>query len=138
MTITFNKFDAFVANLANGGFNLGADTLKVMLSNTLPVRTNAVKADITEIAAGSGYSAGGLTVTGVTSAQTTGTYKLSSSAAPVLTASGTLPTFRYAVLYDSTTNDLIGWWDYGASLVLNATDTFTVNFDAVNGLLQLQ
>src|ERR1700720_2827204 len=54
----FNKFNAFVADVANKVHNLGSDTLKVMLSNTLPTSANAVKADITEISAGNGYSAG--------------------------------------------------------------------------------
>ena len=34
---TFNKFNAFVADVANKTHNLGADTLKVMLTNTAPV-----------------------------------------------------------------------------------------------------
>ena len=54
----FNKFNAFVADVANKVHNLGSDTLKVLLTNTAPVATNAVKADLTEIAAGNGYSAG--------------------------------------------------------------------------------
>jgi hypothetical protein len=40
--------------------------------------------------------------------------------------------FRYAVLYnDSATSPadaLIGWWDYGSSLTLQDTETFTVRF----------
>ena len=40
----FNKFNAFVADVANKVHNLGSDTLKVMLSNTLPTSANAVKA----------------------------------------------------------------------------------------------
>ena len=56
---SFNKFNAFVADVANKVHNLGADTLKIMLSNTAPSASNAVKTDITEIAAGGDYTAGG-------------------------------------------------------------------------------
>ena len=135
----FNKFNAFVADIANKVHNLGSDTLKVMLTNTLPVAANAVKADITEIANGNGYVAGGLSVTGITSAQTSGTYKLVSSADPVLTASGSVGPFRYAVIYNSTaaSGNLIGWWDYSSAVTLASGETFTVDLDQTNGILQL-
>src|SRR5690242_12338964 len=73
---SFNKFNAFVADVANKVHNLGSDTLKVMLTNTAPVATNAIKSDITEIAAGNGYSAGGTAAALVSSAQSGGTYTL--------------------------------------------------------------
>ena len=55
---TFNKFNAFVEAVAEGKHDLGADTLKMMLTNVAPVATNSVKTDLTEIAAGNGYTAG--------------------------------------------------------------------------------
>jgi len=72
----FNKFNSFVEALAEKKHDLGADTLKVMLTNAAPVATNAVKADLTEISAGNGYTAGGNTASVTSSAQTSGTYKL--------------------------------------------------------------
>ena len=47
--VAYNKFDVFVEDIAEKVHNLGADVLKVMLSNTLPVATNTIKANITEI-----------------------------------------------------------------------------------------
>ena len=134
---SYNKFNSFVAAIANKSMNLGSDTLKVMLSNSAPVATNTTKTDITEISAGNGYSAGGLSVGTITSTQTSGTYKLVASADSTLTASGTVGPFRYAVLYDATSNDLIGWWDRGSSLTLASADTWTVDFDQTNGILQI-
>lgn len=134
----YNKFNATVADLANKVHNLGSDTLKWMLSNVAPVAANAVKADITEIAAGNGYSAGGNTITITSSAQSSGTYKLVGNDS-VVTASGAVGPFRYAVLYNSTPagGNLIGWYDYGSSISLANLETFTLDLDQVNGILTL-
>lgn len=134
---SYNKFNAFVADQNNKVHNLGSDTLKVMLTNSAPVATNAVKADITEISAGNGYSAGGATVTITSSTQSSGTYKLLPTSQPVFTASGgTIGAFRYVVLYNSTpaAGPLISWWDYGSAVTLNSGDTFTVGVDTTNGI----
>ena len=137
----YNKFNEFVQDLANKAHNLGSDTLKVMLTNTAPTAANAVKADITEIAAGNGYTAGGTAVTVTSSAQTGGTYKLMGNAVVFTASGGSIGPFRYAVLYNSTqaapAGPLIGWWDYGSSITLNTGETFTVSMDAVNGILSL-
>lgn len=137
----FNKFQAFVENVAEKVHNLGADTLKVLLTNTAPVATNAVKGDLTEISAGSGYSAGGTAATISSSAQTTGTYKLVLADVVFTASGGSIGPFRYAVLYNDTptspADPLIGWWDYGSSITLLDGETFTVDFDASNGVLTL-
>lgn len=135
---TFNKFQSFVEAVAEKKHDLGADTLKIMLCNTAPVATNAVKADLTEISAGNGYTAGGTQATISSSAQTSGTYKLV-LADVVFTATGAVGPFRYPVLYnDTATNDeLIGYWDYGSSISLANGETFTVDLDATNGVLTI-
>jgi hypothetical protein len=126
---TFNKFNCFVEDLAEKVHNLGADTLKVMLTNSAPVASNTVKANLTDISAGNGYTAGGTAVTVTASSQTSGTYSLVGNDV-VFTASGAVGPFRYAVLYNdtSTSDSLIGWWDYGSNLTLANTETFTVDF----------
>ena len=135
---TFNKFQSFVEAVCEKVHNLGADTLKVALTNTAPVNTNTVLANITQIANGNGYTTGGATATISSSAQTSGTYKLV-LADVVFTATGAMGPFRYAVLYNSTAtnSELIAWWDYGSSFTLASGETFTVDFDATNGVLQL-
>lgn len=135
---TFNKFNQFVEDLAEKVHNLGADTLKVALTNSAPVATNTVLANITEI---SYTNCSARTVTISSSAQTTGTYKLT-LADLVLTASGgTVGAFRYVVLYNDTptspADPLIGWYDYGSSITLNDTETLTIDFDGTNGALTL-
>ena len=137
----FNKFNAFVADVANKVHNLGVDTLKVMLTNTAPVATNAVKTDITEISAVNGYSAGGATAALVSSSQSSGTYTLKLSNALFTAGGGSFGPFRYCVLYNFTqaspVKPLIGWYDYGTNLTVTAGNSFQVQFDATNGVLQL-
>lgn len=135
---TFNKFQSFVEAMAEKVHNLGADTLKVVLTNTAPVATNTVLANITEIANGNGYTTGGTTTTQSSSAQSSGTYKLVLGDV-VFTATGAVGPFRYAVLYnDTATNkELIGYWDYGSAVTLASGETFTWDADPTNGVIQL-
>lgn len=138
---TFNKHNAFVENLAEGVHNLGADTLKVLLTNTAPTAANSVKANLTEISAGNGYTAGGTQSTITSSAQTSGTYKLVLADVVFTASGGTIGPFRYADLYNDTptspADPLIGWWDYGSSITLQDTETFTWDADPTNGILTL-
>jgi len=134
----YNKFQPFVEALAEKAHNLGSDTLKVALTNTSPVNTQDHLNDITQIANGNGYTTGGTAATITSSVQTSGTYKLV-LADVVFTATGAVGPFQYAVLYnDTATNDeLIAWWDYGSAVTLASGDTFTVDFDATNGVLTI-
>jgi hypothetical protein len=131
---TFNKFHSFVEALSEKVHNLGADTLTVALSNTLPVNTNTVLANITQI---SYTNLSTRVLAGVTSAQTSGTYTLDANDL-VLTASGTVAQFRYVVLFNDTaaSDELIGWYDYGAAVDLLNGETFTITWDAA-GILTL-
>jgi hypothetical protein len=140
----FNKFNALVQTFANGTINLATDSLKVMLTNTAPISTNSLYGDISanELAAGNGYTTGGAAITTTSSTQTGGVEKLIISAAnPTWTATGSMGPFRYAVLYDVTATTplkpLIGWWDNGSSVTLSTGQTFTITYDATNGVLQI-
>src|SRR4051812_6712985 len=111
MSVAYNKFNAFVQQICTKKIDFSADTFKVMLSNTLPVATNAVKADITDISAGNGYSAGGTASTITGSSQTSGTEKVVAADVVFTASGGSIGPFQYAVFYDSTTNDLVGWFN---------------------------
>ena len=136
---TFNKFNSFVEALAEKVHNLGSDTLTVALTNSAPVATNTQLSNVTQISYTNiqNGTTTGRNLAGVTSAQTSGSYKLDANDL-VLTATGTVPTFRYVVLYNNTaTNDeLIGWYDYGAAVDLLNGETFTITWDAA-GILTL-
>lgn len=128
---SFNKFQQFVEDLAKGVHNLSTGTLKIMLTNSAPVATNSVKADLTDISAGSGYTAGGSALSGVSAEQTSGTLALSATDLVFTASGGTIGPFRYAVLYNDTptspADPLIAWWDYGSSISLGDGETFTVD-----------
>lgn len=136
---SFTKFNAFVEDLAEKVHNLGSDTLKVMLTNSAPSASNSVKTDITEISAGNGYTAGGTAATISSSAQTSGTYKLVLADVVFTASGGSIGPFRYVVLYNdtSTSDSLIGYYDYGSSITLASGETFTVDFDATSGVLTI-
>jgi hypothetical protein len=133
----FTKFNSFVEALAEKSHNLGSDQLTVALTSVAPVAANAVLTDLTQIAY-TNLSSRNCVLSSGGSVQTSGTYRLKLDDL-VLTASGTVETFRYVVLYNNTaTNDeLIGWWDYGSSVTLLNTETFTIDFDGTNGVLTI-
>lgn len=135
----YNKFNGFVLDLATKVHNLNSDTLKILLTDVAPVASNTVKANLTEIAAGNGYAAGGSVAAFVSGADPSGTYKLVLSPVVFTAAGGSLAQFRYAVLYNSTaaSGNLIAWWDYGAEVNLTNGNSFTVSLDQTNGVFTL-
>jgi hypothetical protein len=137
---TYNKFNSFVEYQLISNLDWDADTFKVMLTNTAPVATNTVKADLTEISAGNGYTAGG-TATTISVTRSGGTSKATGTDVVFTASGGSIGPFRYVVLYDDTptspADPLIAWWDYGSAITLASGETFTVDFDATNGIFQL-
>jgi len=95
---TQTKFQIYSANLVKGVHNFNSNTIKVMLTNTAPnAATNAVLADITEISAGNGYTAGG-TATTLTLSNTSGTEKIVATDVVFTASGGSFGPFRYAVI----------------------------------------
>ena len=135
---SYNKFNSFVEALAEKVHNLGSDTLTVALcaAANAPVAGNSQLSNLTQISY-TNLSARTLTISA--SAQSSGTYKLTIADKTLTASGGAVATFRYVVIYnDTATNDeLICWFDYGSDLTLADGDTFTINFDDTNGLLQI-
>lgn len=129
---TYQKYNCFVEDVAEKKHNLASDVLKVALTNTAPLATHAVLADIGEIVAGNGYTAGGNQALQSSSSQTAGTYALSlSDPATWVASGGQVGPFRYAVLHNETAGGLlIGCWDYGQNITLNDGETFRVDLSA--------
>lgn len=136
---SFNKINQFTEDLAKGVHNLATGAIIVALTAAAnaPVATNTVLANLTQVSY-TNLSARAVTTTSC--AQTSGTLKFI-LADLVLTASGAVAPFRYVVIYNDTptspSKPLIGWYDYGSDLTLANGETFTIDFDNVNGVLTL-
>jgi hypothetical protein len=122
---TYNKFNAWAETMVEAA-NLASDQFVIALTNSAPIASNSVLADITQI---SYTNLSSRNVSTTSSSQTSGTYTLV-LADLVMTASGSVGPFRYVVLYDDTVagDPLVGWWDYGSSITMANTETFTVDF----------
>jgi len=138
---TYNKIQDFTEQLCKGVHQCHAagHTFKVMLTNSAPVATNTILSNITEIAAGNGYTAGGEDAQNDLS-ETTGTATVSAVDVVWTASGGTIGAFQYVVLYNDTATSpldaLIAWWDYGGSITLAVGETFTVDFGS-NSLFTL-
>lgn len=127
---SFNKFEIFTEDLAKKVHNLHSDTLNLYLTNATPnLATHVVKTDLAEISTGNGYTG---PVDTQNSVSRSGGVTSVLGTDIVVTASGAVGPLRYAVLYNDTPTSpldpLIGEWDYGSSISLAASETFTVDF----------
>ena len=130
---TYNKFQDFIEQFGKGVHELHAagHTLKAMLSNNAPAATDAVKADITEITGGNGYTEGGEDIQNDYT-ETGGVGALTGVDITWTASGGSIGPFRYVVLYNDTptspADPLVCWWDYGSSITLSSGQSFTLNF----------
>lgn len=133
-SVTF--FNSFKEALSEKVHNLGSDQLKIALTNSAPVATNTVLADITEI---SYTNLSTRNVTTLSSSQTAGTYKLDLQDLELTSTGGSTGPFRYIVLYNDTaaSDELIYFADYGSSITLGNGEQFTINFDNTTGAITL-
>jgi len=128
-----SKFNDFTNQLGLSKHTFGTHQYNIMLTNTAPIATNSVKADLTEISTTGGYTADGLTATATWSAAG-GTGTLTGTKVVFTASGGSIGPFRYCVLLNVTQTSplkpLVCWWDYGPSgVTLNAGETFSVKFN---------
>ena len=134
-TASYVKYTAAIEPLLEG-INAGTDAWKIALAATVNAADTTFTAGTTDLATGGGYTAGGNAASITSAAQTSGTYKLVLASPSVWTATGAGFTFRYAILWDSTTSTPVAYWDYGSSQAVAAGETVTVTLDATNGVFQ--
>jgi hypothetical protein len=142
--VAFNKYNAFVDEMSKGGHNLQTAVYKIALSNTGPTGGNGLT-DATwstglypAPTAANGYTAGGNTPTVTSAATASYIFKLVLADSVFTATAGGIGPFRYAYLYNSSaSNKLVGWYDYGSSITLADTETFTVDYDPTNGAVQM-
>ena len=143
---TFNKVNDFVKNAVHN-MDLESDQIVIALTNTAPASEssnptadgNGIVGNLTQVS----YSnlSGDRNVTTSSSSQTSGVYKLVLADKTLTASGGSIGPFRYVYLFNDTVTSpadpLIGYYDYGSSLTLNDGDSFTVDFSAANGVLQI-
>jgi hypothetical protein len=134
MSLAANKFNIYVQNLGQGVHNLNTDNLFILLTNTAPNAGDTVVDTTTttctvksvsnagEIAAGNGYTKGGVQLSSNAYTEVAGLASLVANQG-VITATGAIGPFRYAVLYDNSvgttaTRPVMLWWDNGSSVSL--------------------
>ena len=131
---TYNKFLPAV-DVMQEGMNAATDAWKIVLATALANTDTTITA---EVANGNGYTTGGKTAATTSATTTAGVFKLILASPTAWTATGAGFSFRYAILYNSTTSTPVGYWDYGSSQAVAAGETVTVTLDAVNGVYTVQ
>lgn len=135
------KYNTFVEDLIEGVHDFDAHTFKIMLTNTAPnAATHTVRANVTELAAGNGYTSGGAT-TAILTSRSAAVAKVVAADVVFTATGGSIGPFRYAILYNDTptspADPLVGYWDYGSSITLLDGETLTVDCDPTTGILTL-
>jgi len=126
---TYNKFQCFVEDLAEGKHNLASDSLKVALSSNANAPSASLDKKLADITTITSPAVDNVTLTVSESSQTAGTYKLVVNDL-TMTASGAVGPFQYVIIYNDTHLDkpLIAWYDYGSEVTLAKDDTFKLDF----------
>jgi hypothetical protein len=131
MAATYNKFNVFTRDALTAKHDFSSAVFKVMLSNSPPAATNAVKADIVEITAGNGYTAGG-TATTISLSNTSGTEIIDGTSVTFTASGGSIGPFQYAALYNDTqttpAKPLVCWFDNGAAVTVTTGNSATISF----------
>jgi hypothetical protein len=133
-TVYRNYKSRLLTDLQNG-------TVKVMLTNNYtPLQTHQFKSDVTNEASGTGYTAGGATLTSKTvTVNTTTNIATFSCANPVWV--NTSITFNGFVMYidsgTASTSPLVGYFPVTGGSKTFTNESFTIDVSGMAGLLDL-
>jgi hypothetical protein len=138
---SYVKYENFVEDFLEGVHDFDLHTFKIALTNSAPnVSTHTVLANISELGAGNGYSAGGGATT-ISTSETGGVAKAVGTDVTFTASGGSIGPFRYAVFYNDTptspADPLISYWDYGTNITITNGNSFTVDFNASNGIFTI-
>jgi len=127
-----NRFEAFSEHLCEGVHNLDTGVIRAYLSNTTPdLAADAVKADLAEISAGNGYTAGGEDTLNATS-RTGAVTSITATDITWTASGGTIGPFRWLVHYNDTptspADPLLFNWDYGSAITLQIGEQFVADY----------
>ena len=116
------------------GDNAGTAAWKVALAATVNAADTTFTPGTTDLPTGGGYTQGGAAASTTSAGMDTGAYKLVLASPAVWTATPGGFTFRYAILWNSTSSVPVAYWDYGSSQVVADTETVTVTLNAGTGV----
>lgn len=134
--VAFNWINDWLENEGEVA-DLDGDTFIVALSNTAPASEGTpptgdgagIRANITEV---SYTNCSSRTLSLSSSSQTGGTYSLTFTDLTLTASGGTVGPFRYVYVYDDTptspADPLVGYYDYGSSITLNAGESLLIDF----------
>lgn len=139
-TASFVKIPAAIEKIVEAG-NAGSDQWAIALTNSVPGSDSFVSGT-TDLTTSGGYTAGGTNVSTTSSGMVSSSFVLILADPSVWTASGGGFTFRYALLVNKTVltganGTVVGYWDYGSSQAVAASETVTVDLDQVNGVFSI-
>lgn len=140
MAATATPYGIFQRTLLSGGYNTTTDAFKVMLLSDaytpdIDLHESVADVNANEVG-GTGYTSGGVALSGLVLNYDTTSHNETLSADPV-TWIATTVTFRYAAVYkvgaDAASSPLIGYIDYGVQTMTNSD--FGLSFS--NGLIRV-
>lgn len=145
MAVSCNWFKLGQKHIANGDVlwkAAGGSTVKCALltdSATIAQDTNEVWSDLSaNEVSGTGYSAGGASLTLSDPASGTGDHQIKLDATDAQwTITGTLAAAaQYAIVYGGASSHLLGWVDFDTTPLNPTNSTMTITWDS-NGILTL-
>lgn len=131
-------FGEFYGDIGKGVHNLSTGSLKAALSNTdLALDVGATFSQVTEITAQNGYPATGVTLDSEAWAETgagTNIWQLTTADEVITATGGPFGPFRYIYMYNDTpvspADPLLAKLDFGSSITITDTNTFTIDVGA--------
>lgn len=123
------KFYDFTEQLVRGTHDWDLNTFKIALTNTAPDQSWITIGTVTQITQANGYTTGGYPTSIQTISEASGTTTVQGTQVVYTASGGAVGPFRYVILYNSTSNGLIAYWDYGSAITLQDGETFTVKFN---------
>lgn len=139
MAVTPVIFNVFYEDAYNAVHDFDTHTFKCAFTNTTPdAATNGVLADITQITAGNGYVAGGVTLDNVTLTRTGAVAKVTIDDEVFTASGGSVGPFEHFVIYnDTATGDPLVCYITRAegATTLSDGESITLDFNATNGVL---
>jgi hypothetical protein len=127
-TSSFNKANNYAVLLCTAGINFAAAGSQIMalVSNTTPSAAWTTVSQISELSTAGGYTAGGQDIQNDGSGSA-GTYTVT---AVDVTWTGSASGFTGRYIWLAISTNVLGWYDYGASQLVGAGETFVLDFGA--------